>query len=231
MQKEEREHIPECVGIIMDGNRRFAKERNLSSIEGHKRGHEKLREVVGWMKEAGIPNLIVYAFSTENWNRAEEEVSYLMELLTKVLTEQIDEFNDEGVRLIFAGDLSRFSKKLQKLMSDAQEKTKENNEHTLILCVSYGGRTEIVHAVNNLLKEGRESINEEDFSQALWTKDIPDPDLIIRTSGEKRLSGFLPWQSVYSELFFPKTHWPAFSKDEFLDILKEFTSRERRRGK
>lgn len=229
IQKENQ--TPLCIGIIMDGNRRFAKEHGLSPIEGHKRGYEKLKEVIEWTKDVGIQNLIVYAFSTENWNRSKEEVSYLIRLLKEVLTEQIEEFNEKGIKLIFAGDLKRFSENMQKLMNDAEEKTKNNDKQTLVLGISYGGRTEILHAVNNLLKEGRMSVNEEEFSQALWTKDVPDPDIIIRTSGERRLSGFLPWQSVYSELFFPKTHWPAFSKEEFLDILKEFSSKERRRGK
>jgi len=228
---QEKKQTPLCIGMIMDGNRRFAKEQGLSFVEGHTQGYEKLKEVVEWMKDAGIPNLIVYAFSTENWNRPEGEVSFLMSLLRKVLAEELGEFDEKGVRLIFAGDLTRFSEDIQKLMSKAEEKTKNNNKHTLVLCVSYGGRTELIHTINNLLREGAESINEEEFSQALWTKGIPDPDIIIRTGGEKRLSGFLPWQSVYSELFFPKTFWPAFSKEEFLDILKEFSSRERRKGK
>lgn len=233
MQKEieKKEQIPKCIGMIMDGNRRFAKGLGLSSVEGHRKGYEKLKEVVEWMKEARIPNLIVYAFSTENWNRPKDEVSFLMDLLTKVLTEEIEEFNDKGVRLIFAGDLTRFSDTLQKLMKDTVLKTKDNKEHTLVLCVSYGGRTEIVHAVNELLREGVTSVSEQEFSKSLWTKDVPDPDIILRTSGEKRLSGFLPWQSVYSELFFIKTFWPEFSKEEFLGILKEYSSRERRRGK
>lgn len=215
----------------MDGNRRWAREKGLSTIEGHARGYEKLKEVVEWMKEVEIQNLIIYAFSIENWNRPEEEVSYLMSLLRKILTEQLEEFNKKGVKIIFAGDLKRFSKDIQMLMNEAQEKTKDNTKLTLVLGVSYGGRIEIMHAVNGLLKEGRNSVSEEEFSQALWTKDVPDPDIIIRTSGEKRLSGFLPWQSVYSELFFPKSYWPAFSKEEFLDILKEFSSRIRRHGK
>ncbi len=241
IQKEKQ--VPSCVGIIMDGNRRWAKEKGLSSIDGHTRGYEKLKEVVEWMREIKIPNLIVYAFSTENWGRPKEEVSFLMKLLRKILSEQIEDFNKKGVRLIFAGDIKRFPEDIQKLASDAEEKTKNNKEHTLVLCISYGGGTEKLHVVNNLLKErtkgkikekeefGDNLISEEEFSQALWTKDVPDPDIIIRTSGEKRLSGFLTWQSVYSELFFPKTHWPAFSKEEFLDILKEFSSRERRHGK
>jgi len=228
---EQNIQTPTCIGMIMDGNRRWAKENNLPTLKGHSRGYEKLKEVVEWMKEAGIPHSIVYAFSTENWNRAEEEVSYLITLLRQVLSEQLDEFAKKGIRLIFAGDLTRFPEDIQTLMQEAIEKTKNNNEHTLVLCVSYGGRTEIVHAVNTLLKEGKESVTEEEFSQSLWTKDVPDPDIIIRTSGEKRLSGFLPWQSIYSEFFFPKTHWPAFSKEEFLDILKEFASRHRRKGK
>lgn len=222
---------PTCVSMIMDGNRRWAKERNLSSIDGHTQGYEKLKEVVEWMKEAGIPNLIIYAFSTENWNRSEEEVSFLMELLRRVLKEEIEEFNKKGVRLVFAGDLTRFSEDIQELMGDATEKTKNNSEHTLVLCVSYGGRTEIINTVNKLLKNGEQSVDEESFTQQLWTKDVPDPDIIIRTGGERRLSGFLPWQGVYSELFFLDTYWPEFSKEEFLGILDEFSNRERRRGK
>ena len=228
---KEKNEAPKCIGMIMDGNRRWAKEHSLSSVEGHKFGYEKLKEVAEWVKEVGIRNLIVYAFSTENWNRSKEEVSCLVDLLKKVLSEQIDEFNEKKTKLIFAGDISRFSRDIQELIRSAEEKTKDNEENTLVICLSYGGRAEIMSAVNNLLKEGKSSINEEEFSRALWTKNIPDPDLIIRTGGEERLSGFLPWQSVYSELFFSKTYWPAFSKEEFLEVLKEFSSRERRRGK
>jgi undecaprenyl diphosphate synthase len=228
---KEKNEAPKCIGMIMDGNRRWAKENSLSSVEGHKFGYEKLKEVAEWVKEVGIRNLIVYAFSTENWNRSKEEVSCLVDLLKKVLSEQIDEFNEKKTKLIFAGDISRFSRDIQELIRSAEEKTKDNEENTLVICLSYGGRAEIMSAVNNLLKEGKSSINEEEFSRALWTKNIPDPDLIIRTGGEERLSGFLPWQSVYSELFFSKTYWPAFSKEEFLEVLKEFSSRERRRGK
>ncbi len=176
---EQNIQTPTCIGMIMDGNRRWAKENNLPILKGHSRGYEKLKEVVEWMKEAGIPHSIVYAFSTENWNRAEEEVSYLITLLRQVLSEQLDEFAKKGIRLIFAGDLTRFPEGIQTLMQEAIEKTKNNNEHTLVLCVSYGGRTEIVHAVNTLLKEGKESVTEEEFSQSLWTKDVPDPDIIV----------------------------------------------------
>ena len=228
---QEEKQTPTCIGMIMDGNRRWAKEHSLSSIEGHTRGYEKLKEVVEWMKEAKIPNLIVYGFSMENWNRSGEEVSFLLSLLRRVLTDELEDFSEKGVRLIFAGDLKRFPEDIQKLMSEAEEKTKDNTEHSLVIGVSYGGRTEILHELNNLLKEGKNSVSEEEFSKALYTKDIPDPDIIIRTGGEKRLSGFLPWQSVYSEFFFPKTYWPALSKEEFFEILKEFSSRERRRGK
>ncbi len=228
---EENTQTPKCIGIIMDGNRRWAKQEGLTSVQGHAQGYEKLKDVIEWMNEAGVPNLIVYAFSTENWDRAKEEVSYLMTLIRKVLTEQSEKFNKEGNRIVFAGDIERFPKDIQKLISESEEKTKNNTGNTLVLCVSYGGRTEILHAVNNLLKAGKGSVNEEEFGEALYTKDVPDPDIIIRTGGEKRLSGFLPWQSVYGELFFPKTFWPAFSKEEFLGILKEFSSRNRRRGK
>ncbi len=228
---EENTQTPKCISMIMDGNRRWAKERGLFPVEGHAKGYEKLKEVIEWTYEAGVPNLIVYAFSTENWNRAKEEVSYLMTLIRKVLVEQSEEFNKKGNRIVFAGDIERFPKDIQKLIHESEEKTKNNTGNTLVLCISYSGRTEILHAVNNLLKGEKTSVNEEEFSQALWIKDVPDPDIIIRTGGEKRLSGFLTWQSVYSELFFPKTFWPAFSKEEFLEILREFSFRDRRRGK
>jgi len=217
------------VGIIMDGNRRWAKERGLSSINGHRAGYEKLKEVVVWAKESDIRHMIVYGFSTENWNRSEEEVGYLMELFRTLLKEESEKIKKEGGRLRIVGQRDRFPKDIQEEMARAEEDTKEG-EYTLWLALSYGGRAEILDTVNQLIKAG-ELVSEEDFGRALWTAGMPDPDLIIRTSGEQRLSGFLPWQGVYSELFFVDSYWPAFSKEEFQQVLKEFSERERRHGK
>ena len=232
MEKEDTKNkIPKCVGIIMDGNRRWAKEKGLPLLEGHSAGYKKTKEVIKWSKEAGIKNLIFFAFSTENWNRKEEEVSYMMDLLRKILKNEFDEVKKENVRIIFAGQKERFSDDIRGLIENIEEKTKNNTEGTAVFAASYGGRPEILSAVNRAIEGGKKNITEEEFSNLMWTKDVPDPDIIIRTSGEKRLSGFLPWQGVYSELFFIDTNWPAFSKEEFLKILEEYGSRERRIGK
>jgi undecaprenyl diphosphate synthase len=224
--------IPTSIGMIMDGNRRYAKEHGLPLLGGHEAGKEKLKEVVSWCKEAGVKNLIVFAFSTENWNRSDEEVGYLMKLLKTTLGDEAEELRKEGARLRFAGQKERFDAELQKIMNEAEEKTKDG-EVTLWLALSYGGRAEILNAVKNIAAKGlkSEEITEESFSNELWTAGMPDPDIILRTSGEKRLSGFLPWQGVYSELFFIDTYWPAFSKEEFDAILREYDERERRFGK
>ena len=220
-----------CLGLVMDGNRRWAKAKGLSSFEGHHAGFKKMQEVLRWVRAAGIPNVAAYAFSTENWNRSKEEVAYLMKLFRSILTDELEEFVKERVRIRFVGDRSRFSADMQTLMDRAEAKTCGAYDFTLYLLLSYGGRAEIVAATNKLLTEGKPEVSEEDFRKALWAPDMPDPDLIIRTSGEQRLSSFLPWQSVYSELFFTKTLWPDFSKEEFKMMLDEFSNRERRHGK
>src|SRR3989344_1778454 len=224
---------PVCVGMIMDGNRRWAREQGLATLEGHRKGFEKLKEVLGWVEVRGIKHLVVYAFSTENWGRVEEEVSYLMDLIRRVFareSKELAEIKERRGRLRFIGERARFHPDIQEALAHAEEETK-GGTCTLWGGLSYGGRPEIIAAVNKLVEEGRESVGEEDISNALWSAGMPDPDLIIRTSGEQRLSGFLPWQGVYSELFFTKTYWPAFSEAEFDAILAEYASRERRRGK
>jgi undecaprenyl diphosphate synthase len=221
---------PKSIGIIMDGNRRWATAQKLSSLDGHLAGKKKLEEVVRWAKEAHIRTITFYAFSTENWNRPEEEITYLMQLLEDALLNQFDEIKKEKVQIRFIGQRDRFSSKLQGLMSQIEKETSNNTEGIVSLALSYGGRAEILSAVNRVVNEGRE-VSEEDFSSALWTAGTPDPDLIIRTGGEKRLSNFLPWQSVYSELFFTNTLWPDFSQEEFTTIVKEFASRTRRMGR
>ena len=215
----------------MDGNRRFARAHNKPAFEGHHEGYKKLQEVVRWAKELNIEHIVAFAFSTENWERAEEEVKYLMNLFQFVLTHETKKMLEEEVRICFIGDRSRFSEDLQQGMNRVEEETAKKYKVTLHLAVSYGGRAEILAATNALLAEGATSVTEEEFSKKLWSYPMPDPDIIIRTSGEERLSGFLPWQSVYSELFFVDAWWPEFQEEEFRNIIETFNNRERRHGK
>ncbi len=216
----------------MDGNRRWAKENNLKSLEGHQRGYDKLKEVGEWCVKKGIKTLSVYAFSTENWNRSKDEVEYLMKLVTKALREEIEEFNRRGIRVKIIGSKERLNKRIQADIQNIQEKTKDNKKGTLNLCFNYGGRLEIVEAVQRIITEGfkPEEISEELITKYTWMGQIQDPELIIRTSGEQRLSGFLTWQSVYSELYFTNCHWPAFSEKDLDDAIEEFNKRNRRFG-
>ena len=227
------QNSPHSVGIIMDGNRRWAKAKGLPAFEGHKAGYERMKEVLHWSKEAGVKNVTVFAFSTENWKRAEDEVGYLMELMRFVFRSEMETLRKEKVRVLFAGDLSKLPADLQKDCERVKRETSSGFEVTLTLCVSYGGRDEILRAARRIAaaKIAPEEITEEYFSSVLDTADTPDPDLIIRTSGEQRVSGFLPWQSVYSELFFTDTLWPDLSKGEYLGILEKFGERNRRHGK
>ena len=221
-----------CVGIIMDGNRRWAKEQGLPGVGGHAAGLTKVKEMVRCAFSQGVETVILYAFSTENWNRSKEEVGYLMNLFEGALMRELAELSKENVRVRFIGDLTHLSEKLRTSIKKVEEETAHPDaQKTLVLAISYGGRAEILSAVNKLLNEGKKDVREDELNRALWTSDIPEPDLIIRTGGEKRLSNFLTWQSVYSELFFTDTKWPAFTKEEFADILREFSTRERRRGK
>ncbi len=225
--------IPRCVGIIMDGNRRWAKNKGLSPLLGHREGGEALKRIVRCAKDAGVGHIIFYTFSTENWKRSEEEVSYLINLIGEFLKKEIEYFNKEGGVLHYAGDLSKFSLDLQKTLLGAEERTSKNLGPHVYFALNYGGRQEILSAVKRIVKENPniDDIDEEYFAKQLQTNPMPDPDIIIRTSGEKRLSGFLPWQGVYSELFFTDTLWPDFSGEEFQKILGEYGERDRRIGK
>ena len=216
----------------MDGNRRFARERGLALMEGHRLGYRKAKEVAGWCRDAGIKYLILYAFSTENWNRSPEEVSYLVGLFKKLLLPEADELRRKGGAIRCIGDIDRFGEDLAREVRRIEESNPANPTMTVVIALSYGGRSEILRAVNQLLAEKNPGpATEQTFEQHLYTAGIPDPDLIIRTSGEQRLSNFLPWQGIYSELFFTPTFWPAFSKEEFFDILKAYGVREKRRGR
>lgn len=214
----------------MDGNRRWARAHNKPVFEGHSEGYKRLQDFVGWAREAGIPHVVAFAFSTENWQRSEDEVGYLMKLFRNVLENETERMIKERVRVRFVGDRSRFSDDFRAKMEKMEAATAEKYEITLHLAMSYGGRAEILAATNALIEKGQK-VDEAEFSKALWTVDMPDPDILIRTSGEHRLSGFLPWQTVYSEIFFIDAYWPELSEEIFNDILKEYEARERRMGK
>ena len=227
----------QCIGVIIDGNRRWAKAKGLASWQGHRAGYRTFKKFLEWSQEAGVKCVVAYVFSSENWNRAKDEVSYLMRLLTRLLKSDLTQLKKNHMRLRVLGARSRLPATIQRLVERAEEETKLYKKYTLALAISYGGRDEIIHAVNELLAQQKqqhmaaELITQEIFAAHLWSAGIPDPDLIIRTSGEMRLSNFLPWQSVYSELFFPKMFWPDFTKEEFLQILDEYRARQRRFGK
>lgn len=221
--------LPTCLGFIMDGNRRFAREQGLEVALGHLAGKDKLMEVIRWTAEAGVPHLVVYAFSTENWRRSETEVSALLSLFSVVIAElEAREEKDFAVR--FIGRRSDFTPELQADMVRLENTQPKELKVTVWIALSYGGRAEIVEAANRAIALGQ-AVTEESFAKLLWTDGMPDPDLLVRTGGEERLSNFLPWQSVYSELIFTKTYWPAFTKEEFTGILETYAARERRRGK
>lgn len=221
--------MPESVAIIMDGNRRYARERGLPLMEGHRKGYGKLKDIVAWSKEAGVKEVIVYAFSTENWNRAPEEVAYLMDLLQEAVESGMKEIVKEDICIRFLGSRARLSPELVRAMDALEVSTKDKKSGTLGIALSYGGRDELVAAAE-ALRGSIEPVTEESLSNSLYTRGMRDPDLIIRTGGEMRLSNFLPWQGVYSELMFTKTKWPELSKEEYLGLLSEFGERERRRG-
>lgn len=224
-------HGPTCIGFILDGNRRWAREHGLPTFEGYRRGFERAREIVEWSREAGVPDIVMYAFSTENWNRSPEEVAYLMDLYEEFAEQWADEVAKKEGRIRFIGERSRFRETLQKKMKEVEERTATGTRGTLWVALSYGGRAEILDAVNTLLASGVHPVDEAGFRKVMWSADMPDPDLIIRTSGEHRLSNFLPWQSVYSELFFPTAKLPEFTKADFLSILQEYAERGRRHGR
>ena len=220
-----------CVGIIMDGNRRWARAHNRPVFEGHSEGYKRLQETMRWARDMKIPHVVAYAFSTENWQRSEEEVGYLMKLFRSILENETQKMIDERVRISFIGDRSRFTEDIQKGMERIEDATSKEYDVTLHLAMSYGGRAEIVSAANKLLEEGARVVTEDEFAKKLWSYPMPDPDIVIRTGGAMRLSNFLPWQTVYSELFFVDAWWPDFSQEIFMGIVKEFSERERRMGK
>jgi len=214
----------------MDGNRRWATTRRLPSFEGYRAGYKKIEDVLRWCRDAGIKILTLYAFSTENWQRSKKEVDFLMKLFYLALTKDIKKLHKNKVCVRVIGREEGLSKKLQQAIKKAEALTKNNTAAILNLAINYGGRLELVDAFNKILKNPPKEITEDLISQNIYTADLPDPDLIIRTSGERRLSEFLTWQSAYSEFYFIKRHWPEFSKEDFDDALNDFANRQRRFG-
>lgn len=230
------DNLPRHIAIIMDGNGRWAQKHTLGRIRGHHKGAKSVRTVVRACREIGIQYLTLYAFSIENWERPDDEVQALMRLLEEYLTKEVDELNEQGIRLTTIGETSRLNPAVQEKLKTAMESTKANNKMTLVLALSYGGRDEIVQAVKKLFRDHQDGkidvsgIDKDFFSKYLYTSEIPDPDLLIRTSGECRISNFLLWQMAYTELYFTKVLWPDFSKDDLYRAIDSYQKRERRFG-
>jgi len=227
---------PRHIAIIMDGNGRWAKERGLPRIKGHEQGAESVRAVTEACVELGVEFLTVYAFSTENWKRPEAEVNALWALLEHFIAQETPTLMKNGVRLQAIGRLHELPQSCQDALRRAVELTARNPKTTLILALNYSGRTEIIDAVRDLCRQAGagqldcESLTEENFSRHLYTKEFPDPDLLIRTSGELRLSNFLLWQLSYTEIYVTQKRWPDFSKEDLRDAIREFNKRQRRFG-
>ncbi len=223
---------PRHLAMIMDGNRRWAKEKGLPSVEGHRAGYETMKKVGDWCLDRGVEVLTVYAFSTENWKRSETEVGFLMTLLEHALDKELDYFISRKIKLRILGRREGFKPRILELIDKAQEATKDFDAMTFAICLNYGGRMELVDAVKEIVAEGMqpEAIDELSISKRLYWPNMPDPDMIVRTSGEERLSGFLLWQSAYSEFYWLKKNWPAIDEKDIDAIIEEYKTRQRRYG-
>lgn len=225
--------VPRHVGFILDGNRRWAVEHGLPVVEGHRYGYETLKTVSDYAFKQGVEYVSAYVFSTENWSRSREEVAYLMKLLLWVLKHEIENLHKHGIRIRALGSKYRLGKALVKAIHEAEEKTKDNQQGTLLLCLNYGGQQEIVDAMKEIVASGvpASDITPELIEKHLYAPGIPPVDLIIRTSGEQRLSNFMLWEGAYSELMFTNTYWPDFTSEELQEMLVQYSKRHRRMGK
>lgn len=227
------EKIPNHLGVIVDGNRRWARERHLPVFMGHRKGLDKVKELINWCRKRGIKILTLFVFSTENWKRPKNEINFLMKLLQDGLNDfkkNIKKINKEGIKIKIIGQRERLPKSLQKTIEEVETLTENNNKIIVNFALSYGGRTEIIEAVKNIIKKKipPEKITEGTMKENLWTSEV---DLIIRTGQEQRISNFLIWQAAYSELYFSKKYWPDFTEKDLDDALKDFSCRERKFGK
>lgn len=232
----DKDKMPNHIAIIMDGNRRWAKARGKNAAFGHKEGAKNLEKIVRYANKIGLKYITVYAFSTENWKRTEEEVSALMKLFKVYLDDYSKRADTENIKVNILGDISAFNSDLQQSMNKCMERTKNNTGTVFSIAINYGGRAEIIRAMKNIAKDieagkiKEEELNEKMVSSYLYTKDIPDPDLIIRTSNELRLSGFLIWQASYSEFYFTDVNWPEFDEEQLDKAIEEYQRRNRRFG-
>ncbi|MBI2079508.1 di-trans,poly-cis-decaprenylcistransferase [Candidatus Micrarchaeota archaeon] len=224
---------PRHIAIIPDGNRRWGELKGIPKKEAYAIGIRKIGDVLKWCKEQNVEFLTMWGFSTDNFTRDQAEIKDLFELFKHNLKEALesDEKNKYDVRVRFLGRINLFPKEISEMIRKAEDVSSKNKKHTLNLLLAYGGREEILDAVNQIIKDGLKQVDEATFSKYLYSKDIPDPDLVIRTSGEQRLSGLMPWQSTYSEFYFSQKLWPDFSKEDFLDALQTYAKRKRRFGK
>ena len=224
--------VPSHVGFIMDGNRRWAKARGLPTLMGHKKGQEALREILHEIYARGVRYVSVYAFSTENWSRESSEVGYLMKQVVKGLEKYVDEFHQAGVKVVFLGRRGDLPDTVLAAIERAEKKTADNQNATLGICFNYGGQAELVDAYKKLVQQGvgADNINEQAIADNLYSPEMPPCDLIVRTSGEERLSNFMLWRAAYSELMFVDKKWPDMTKQDITDILEEYNRRNRRFG-
>ena len=233
----DKKNLPGHIAIIMDGNGRWAKSKGLPRLSGHKAGVKAVRKITETCSKIGLQHLTLFTFSSENWKRPTSEVNALMKLLSSSIHNEINRMIKNNVRFTFIGDINKFNDSIQNELLNAYEKTKNNSGLNLNLALSYGGRQEIINATKNLFKKinsGKiniEDVNENLFSQELYTKNLPDPDLLIRTGGNYRISNFLLWQIAYSEFYITNTFWPSFDEDKLIEAIIEFQNRERRFGK
>ena len=227
---DDKQILPNHVGIILDGNRRWAKANGKKSVDGHRKGGEVFRELSLYLFEKKVPYLTAYVFSKENWKRAEEEVSYLMGLIVRAVEMHLGEFHDKGIKIQVIGAKDNLPSSVIKSIQRTEAKTADNSKGVLTLCLNYSGKDEILHAAQQL-KDLGEEVTEESFSANVYAPDVPEIDLLIRTSGERRLSGFMMWRSTYAELYFTDTYWPDMTTTAIDEALNDYSARQRRFGK
>lgn len=222
--------LPLHIGFIIDGNGRWAAKRGLSRTMGHRQGVLAVKETIQNCYDLGIKEISFFCFSTENWNRPKEEVDALFDMLREFVNEDIEPYNNQGIKIIHSGNVLMLPQDLQDAIQNAVNLTKQNHKMIVNICINYGGRDDILHAVNNLLKKGEKQVSFKQFENELYSHSLHDLDLVIRTSGEQRISNFMLYQMAYAELYFTKTYWPSFNKNELLKALLDFQSRSRRFG-
>ena len=223
-------NFPSHVGIIMDGNGRWASRRHLPRLAGHRAGVDAIKRTIEYAEELGIQTLTFFAFSTENWKRDKEEVDGIFDIVREYVGTELEQLHKHNIKITTMGDISKIPNDLYEKLLEIKETTKNNTGLVLNLAINYGARSELVMCFNKLIEQGKTIISEEDIANNLYSKELSDPDLIIRTSGEQRLSNFMLYQASYSELYFTKTYWPSFKKRHFMKALKTYSKRERRFG-